>query len=210
VTQCVMKVTGYGGTGFLAKELVQDLLHTPLFEFWSSHHSRWVSSCVDLNSWCAVGPGARRGLNRLHGRRVNWNAYCDDDRVAHQFLRELRQVFGERDKYWHGSLEGRPVFQLELHDVQFQLCELDKYEEEAWPGATLSAEVQPRGRHCGAGSHGMLGAFGCAADRAAPGLKEHGEKWASNIEALLGGGRGSSRRHADRKEDQCCLRHLFR
>lgn len=130
VTQCVMKVTGYGGTGFLAKELVQDLLHTPLFEFWSSHHSRWVSSCVDLNSWCAVGPGARRGLNRLHGRRVNWNAYCDDDRVAHQFLRELRQVFGERDKYWHGSLEGRPVFQLELHDVQFQLCELDKYERE--------------------------------------------------------------------------------
>jgi len=130
VTQCVMKVSGYGGTGFLAKELVQDLLHTPLFEFWSSHQSRWVSSCVDLNSWCAVGPGARRGLNRLHGRRVNWNAYCDDDRVAHQFLCELRQVFGERDKYWHGSLEGRPVFQLELHDVQFQLCELDKYERE--------------------------------------------------------------------------------
>ncbi|CAE7394906.1 unnamed protein product [Symbiodinium sp. CCMP2456] len=130
VTQCVMKVPGYGGTGFLAKELVQDLLHTPLFEFWSSHHHRWLSSCVDLNSWCAVGPGARRGLNRLHGRRVNWNAYCDDDRVAHQFLRELRQVFGERDKYWHGSLEGRPVFQLELHDVQFQLCELDKYERE--------------------------------------------------------------------------------
>ncbi|CAE7213976.1 unnamed protein product [Symbiodinium sp. CCMP2592] len=130
VTQCVMKVAGYGGTGFLAKELVQDLLHTPLFEFWSSHQSRWVSSCVDLNSWCAVGPGARRGLNRLHGRRVNWNAYCDDDRVAHQFLCELRQVFAERDKYWHGSLEGRPLFQLELHDVQFQLCELDKYERE--------------------------------------------------------------------------------
>ena len=36
-----------------------------------------------------------------------------------RFLRELRQVFGERDKYWHGSLEGRPVFQLELHDVPF-------------------------------------------------------------------------------------------
>ncbi|CAE7690192.1 DNAJC10 [Symbiodinium pilosum] len=130
VTRCVMRVSGYGGTGFLAKELVQDLLHTPLFQSWSPQQAKWVGRCVDLNSWCAVGPGARRGLNRLYGRRVNWNAYCDDDRVAHQFLRELQEVFEDRKKYWHGDLEGFPIFDLELHDVQFQLCELDKYERE--------------------------------------------------------------------------------
>lgn len=30
VIQAIQKVPNYGGTGFLAKELAQDLLHTPL------------------------------------------------------------------------------------------------------------------------------------------------------------------------------------
>ncbi|CAE7405833.1 unnamed protein product [Symbiodinium natans] len=144
VTRCVMKVPGYGGTGFLAKELVQDLLHTPLFETWNSQQSKWVCGCTDLNSWCAVGPGARRGLNRLHGRRVNWNAYCDDAEIAQQFFVELCAVFRERDKYWHGNLEGSPVFELELHDVQFQLCELDKYERERKQPGHVRAYQPPK------------------------------------------------------------------
>jgi len=130
VTLCVMRVSGYGGTGFLAKELVQDLLHTPLFQTWCSKSSTRVCRCIDINSWCAVGPGARRGLNRLRGRRVNWNAYCADQQIADQFFRELKEVYGQRSQYWNGNLEGFPVFELELHDVQFQLCELDKYERE--------------------------------------------------------------------------------
>ena len=31
---------------------------------------RWTQRCGDLNDWCPVGPGARRGLNRLHGRPI--------------------------------------------------------------------------------------------------------------------------------------------
>ena len=51
--------------------MLQDLLHTPLFGSWNRQQSKWVTCCRDLNSWCAVGPGARRGINRLYGREVD-------------------------------------------------------------------------------------------------------------------------------------------
>ncbi len=35
----------------------------------------WDNQCHDVNEWCPVGPGARRGLNRLHGRPTKQNCY---------------------------------------------------------------------------------------------------------------------------------------
>jgi hypothetical protein len=35
----------------------------------------WENRCQDLNDWCPVGPGARRALNRLHGRPTKENCY---------------------------------------------------------------------------------------------------------------------------------------
>lgn len=144
VTKCIMKVRGYGGTGFLAKELTQDLLHTPLFGSLNQQQSKWVTCCRDLNSWCAVGPGARRGINRLYGREVDQNAYGSDQKSARQFLDELQDIFGQRELYWGGDLEGLPLFDLELHDVQFQLCEFDKYEREK----TRTGQVRPYVPRC--------------------------------------------------------------
>ncbi len=71
----------------------------------------------DLNQYCPLGPGARRGLNRLHGRSVNAT------RSEDMFLQELLTIHALRQQYWDSSR-----FQaLSLHDLQFQLCEFDKW-----------------------------------------------------------------------------------
>lgn len=123
-----MRVHGYGGTGFLAKELVQDLMHTPLFQVWDPDAGVWADGCVDVNSWCIVGPGARRGLNRLHGRRVDEDAYSGNAGCQERFMQELLALFEERKGRWGEVVLGHETGKLQLHDVQFQLCEMDKHE----------------------------------------------------------------------------------
>ena len=45
------RLPGFGGTGFMTKEVLQDVMQTPV-----------LREAVDRNSWCPAGPGARRGL----------------------------------------------------------------------------------------------------------------------------------------------------
>ncbi|CAE8644458.1 unnamed protein product, partial [Polarella glacialis] len=67
---------------------------------------------------------------------VSWSAYVTGDRIHTMFLGELQELFKQRHEYWGQSIEGEAAFELELHDVQFQLCEMDKYERERLkPGA---------------------------------------------------------------------------
>ena len=42
-TEQLMQVKGYGGTGFLAKEIMQDVLQTPIFRIWEASTKEWVS-----------------------------------------------------------------------------------------------------------------------------------------------------------------------
>ncbi|CAJ1344281.1 unnamed protein product [Effrenium voratum] len=131
VIQTIMAVPNYGGTGFLAKELTQDLLATPLFCNWDEVTGRWDSKCKDLNDWCPVGPGARRSLNRLHGRPTKFNAYSSSRMAREHFEAELLAIYEQRHQYWNPRrlIDGVcPAGELALHDVQFQLCEFDKYE----------------------------------------------------------------------------------
>eukprot|EP00811_Abedinium_folium_P027938 NODE_4283_length_1910_cov_21.413909.p1 GENE.NODE_4283_length_1910_cov_21.413909~~NODE_4283_length_1910_cov_21.413909.p1 ORF type:complete len:490 (-),score=110.65 NODE_4283_length_1910_cov_21.413909:439-1836(-) len=142
-TRYLMRVTGYGGTGFLAKEIVQDLLHTPLFSVWSPKAGAWRSTCIDTNRWCAVGPGARRGLNRLRGQPLNADAYGGGERLQEEFLSALLEVFKQRHEYWPQKIEGVRTADLELHDVQFQLCEFDKYERSKGKGGRVRRYEPP-------------------------------------------------------------------
>lgn len=94
-TKAMMKVSGYGGTGFRAKEVVNDLMSTPIFsdfalvsEAKARHLSRsdvkfrtrvrgrgarqafvrLVPACGEKRpspTWAACGPGARKALNRI-------------------------------------------------------------------------------------------------------------------------------------------------
>ena len=71
------------------------------------------------------GPGARRGLNRLHGRALDLGALAPADSPGEaRFIKEMGLLLGalrDSDRAFCSSLE------LDIHDVQFQLCEYDKY-----------------------------------------------------------------------------------
>lgn len=107
----LMKLQGFGGTGFMAKEVIQDAMFTDVLP---------RDTVLDRWTWSPAGPGAQRGLNRLHGRFV-------DDRVPPaKAVKEMRELYDLLlDKFEPHMDIVRSQF--DLHAVQFSLCELDKY-----------------------------------------------------------------------------------
>lgn len=105
-------ILGFGGTGFMTKEILLDTTYTA---FWKNQRVNGFSYPEDWDRWTPVGPGARRGASRVSG---------DDDAKAlsrlasFEIIMELHYL---QDAFWDGS-------KLSPHDVQFQLCEFDKYE----------------------------------------------------------------------------------
>ena len=73
----------------------------------------------DEGDWTPPGPGARRGLNRLHGHALDFDLSGEARFITEMrlLLRTLRSLDPEFCKN----------LCLDLHDVQFQLCEYDKY-----------------------------------------------------------------------------------
>lgn len=131
--EAMRRMPGFGGTGFMTKEVLQDVMQT-----------RVLGDAIDRNTWCPAGPGARRGLNRLAGRHVKASA------SEGQFLSEMTYLF-------EGSSKFLPVWMppLELHDVQFQLCEYDKYER------VRTGEGRPKSRYVVRdGGHGRVSTEG--------------------------------------------------
>ena len=94
-----------GWGDFMAYEVVTDLRHT-----------RYLNKAPDINTWAVAGPGAIRGLNRLHGRPYKMRI------SQQQALDEMRELL-ELSK---GNL---PDFvpPLELRDIEHSLCETDKW-----------------------------------------------------------------------------------
>lgn len=96
----------YIGWGpFMAGQVVTDLRHT-----------RYLRNAPDLDRWTALGPGSRRGLNRLLGRDPATPLSQD------AALMLMLQIHAEQDKY-----RGPHVPRIELSDIQNCLCETDKY-----------------------------------------------------------------------------------
>ena len=119
VATAMMKLKGFGGTGFMTKEVLQDALHTPVFV-----------ECIDRNLWCPVGPGAKRGINRLLHRTFNSPLKPEEG------LKVMLELFAARETHWPKN-----YVDLELHDIQFQLCEFDKYER------VMNNEGRPRSKY---------------------------------------------------------------
>jgi hypothetical protein len=111
---------GYGGTGFMAKEMFQDALLCPVLE--NAH---------DKTTWTPVGPGARRGLNRIYGRpyreKISPTQAIPECLALHRMAEKKWDRFREAMSEKVTALD-KPVLPLTAHDVQFQLCEFDKYE----------------------------------------------------------------------------------
>lgn len=110
----------YIGWGpFMAYQVVVDMRHT-----------RYLRNAPDINTWAALGPGSRRGLNRLAGRPLGFNLKQADG------LEEMTALWADQDRHrapW--------VPRIELSDIQNCLCETDK-----WIRAK-SGEGRPRSRY---------------------------------------------------------------
>lgn len=95
----------YIGWGpFMAYQVVVDMRHT-----------RLLRDARDINTWAALGPGSRRGLNRLAGRPAEASL------SQAQGLAEMREIWEEQDR-WRAPW----VPPIELSDIQNSLCETDK------------------------------------------------------------------------------------
>ena len=113
----LVKFPGWGG--FLAYEVVTDVRHT-----------RWLSDAPDIMTWANAGPGAIRGLNRIHERPLD---KALPQRVALEEMRELLAMAP-------GVLQPH-VRPLEMRDIEHSLCEFDKYER------ALTGQGKPRARY---------------------------------------------------------------
>ena len=96
---------------FMTQEVVLDLRRTWL-----------ASSARDRDTYAYAGPGAVRGLNRVYAREYNARLAQDNARAA------MRELYN-RAKAGVGAWSSLPSeLQLTVHDIEFNLCEFDKYE----------------------------------------------------------------------------------
>lgn len=115
----VNMLSGFRGlSGFMAYEIASDLSHT-----WALKYA------PDKMTWANPGPGARRGLNRLHGRDVRARV------PKAQLIQEMRELLPRCDK----SLTKRGFPSLTMREIEHSLCEFDKYQR------VLLGQGRPRG-----------------------------------------------------------------
>ncbi len=99
--ELIMRSNGWGQ--FMAYQAVVDMRFTML-----------LRHAGDTLTWSAAGPGTLRGLNRLHGRSVDYIA------PQNQALREMRAIY-------EAAAEAIPNIAMDFSDVPNILCETDKY-----------------------------------------------------------------------------------
>lgn len=99
-----MRLSRYEGWGpFLSYQAVVDM-----------RFSRLLDNAPDIETFAAAGPGTIRGLNRLHGRRLDYELSQD---AALRELRELYRMVQRRV----------PEIAIDFSDAPNLMCELDKY-----------------------------------------------------------------------------------
>lgn len=106
----VFQESRYVGWGpFMAYEVVTDLRHT-----------RYLRDAPDIYTWANAGPGAIRGLNRLHGRDLTTQPPRPQ---TNEEMRQLMLALNSDETLWPAKWP-----RLEMRDVEHSLCEFDKYE----------------------------------------------------------------------------------
>ncbi len=105
--------------GFMAYEIVSDLRHTHI-----------LRNAPDVMTWAHAGPGAKRGLNRIHNRPTKKNIGTD------QAVKEMKDLL---DDSWFRTDSHVPT--MEMRDIEHSLCEFDKYMR------VFQGEGRPRQRY---------------------------------------------------------------
>lgn len=96
----------HGWGDFLTAQVIADLKHT-----------RYLKDAPDWWDWAVLGPGSRRGLNRVLGREPVDKTFRTEESL--NWLREVRAYLD--------GMSGLPP--LCLQDTQNVLCEFSKYEK---------------------------------------------------------------------------------
>jgi len=104
--------TGWGP--FMSYEWVTDLRHT-----------RYLRDAQDIYTWANAGPGAVRGLNRLHGRFVG--VHIRPSQTCKE-MTELLYCLNHIDDRSFCAVFGGIGLRFEMRDVEHALCEFDKYQ----------------------------------------------------------------------------------
>lgn len=112
---------------FMAYEIVTDLRHTHL-----------LRDAPDIMTWANAGPGAVRGLNRLHGRPVGQSLPKAQSLAEMQDLLKMSRSPLRWPQEW-----GR----WEMREVEHTLCEHDKYVR------VTTGEGRPKQLYRGGGSN---------------------------------------------------------
>jgi hypothetical protein len=102
--QEAQRIGGIGG--FMAYEAACDLRWCP----------GWLDKAPDISTWANAGPGAKRGLNRLHGRPLDKSVRED------QAVQEMKHLLDLAPLYLEKHMP-----ELEMRDIEHSLCETDKY-----------------------------------------------------------------------------------
>ena len=101
---------GLGGGGFMAGQVIADLKHT-----------RMLRNASDWASWCILGPGAIRGLNRLLGRPTKGPKPTDWQGQMLKLQARTNRLLRVQPAKTNGGI-------LCMQGIQHCLCEYDKYE----------------------------------------------------------------------------------
>lgn len=109
---------------FMAYEIVTDLRHTDL-----------LRDAPDIYTWANPGPGAMRGLNRLHGRDLHHR------QPKHVFVCEMRDLLRLANEDFKHIWPHRTGHDVEMRDIEHTLCEFDKYRR------VELGEGRPRGKY---------------------------------------------------------------
>lgn len=120
VASAMSKIGGFGGTGFMSKEI---LLDTMMTDFWEGPGEELagyrLTLPADYGEWTPIGPGGLRGAARLCGHE--WPEH--NTLRPSQALEVILKLHEVQAEHWPEEY-GR----LWPTDIQFQLCEFDKYE----------------------------------------------------------------------------------
>lgn len=96
----IMRTNGWGQ--FMAYQAIVDMRFTAL-----------LRDATDIHAWAAAGPGTIRGLNRIHGRVIDYKL------SQGQALPEMRTIYK--------IVQQETGVAMDFSDVPNILCETDKY-----------------------------------------------------------------------------------
>lgn len=128
-------INGFGGSGFMTKEILLDTTYT---HFWNNSKKDGFSFPVDWNIWTPIGPGARRGIARIQGVEDPKVGPIPKEDVCLSvilYLVECQNI----SNYWP-----KEYGYLSPTDIQFQLCEFDKYKRVSLGQGRPRSRYRPR------------------------------------------------------------------